>query len=286
LLLLSLLLAALPGLASDDGLQSLPGCTLVPTDWADGDSFRVRLPDGSEQTVRIYGADCLEWHVNDQSDARRLRAQRRYFGIAGGTTEESIAKARGFGEEAAKRTQGLLAKPFTLVTSFADGRGDARYQRIYGFVTTAEGEDLAAVLVREGLARAFGVARSLPDGTSAVEYRKRLEDLELTAANAQRGIWSKTDWSRLASDREAERREEQELTTAMGKSIPSGGVDPNTASRDELMSLTGIGEVLAARIIEARADGPYLGPEDLSRVKGISQKAIQALSPDLRFSQP
>lgn len=276
----------LRGLAAEGEIQSIPGCVLVPTEWADGDSFRVRFPDGSEHTVRIYGADCLEWHVADDSDARRLRAQRRYFGIAGGVAAESIATARGFGEAAGLRTRELLAKPFTVVTSFADGRGDSRYQRIYGFVTTADGEDLSSVLVREGLARAFGVARAMPDGTSAQDYRKRLEDLELTAATARRGVWKQTDWARLTADREVERQDEKEIAETLGKSIPAGGVDPNVASRDELMSLPGIGEVIAGRIIEARAEGPYQSPEDLLRVKGISSKSLQALSPSLRFTKP
>jgi competence protein ComEA len=284
-ILILLLAFVVRGLAADEEVKTLAGCQLVPAEWSDGDSFRVRLPDGTEQTVRIYGADCMEWHVNDESDARRLRAQRRYFGIADGVPAESIARARGFGEAAGLRTRELLAKPFTLHTSFADGRGDSRFQRIYGFVTTADGEDLASVLVREGLARAFGVARRLPDGTSAQEYRKRLEDLELTAATARRGIWAKTDWTRLADDRQTERREEQEISEALTKSPPAGGTDPNTASRDELMLLPGVGEVIANRIIEGRSEGSYNSENDLLRVKGISPKSLASMAPSLRFTK-
>ena len=282
-ILLFVLLSAIRGVAADDEIKSLEGCRFVPAEWADGDSFSVRFPDGSEQTVRIYGADCVEWHVNDESEARRLRAQRRYFGIADGAAEESIAQARGFGKAAALRTRELLAKPFTVHTSFADGRGDARFQRIYGFVTTADGEDLASVLVREGLARAFGVARRLPDGTSAQEYRKHLEDLELTAASKRNGIWAKTDWSRLAEDRRIERSDEQEISETLTKKAPAGGVDPNTASRDELMSLPGVGAVIASRIIEGRSGGSYKSGDDLLRVKGISPKTLGAMTPSLRF---
>ena len=272
------------GIAADEEIQSVAGCQLVPVDWADGDSFSVRFPDGSEQTVRIYGADCMEWHVNDESDARRLRAQRRYFGIADGVASESISQARGFGEAAGMRTRELLAKPFTVHTSFADGRGDSRFKRIYGFVTTSTGEDLASVLVREGLARAFGIARRLPDGTSAQEYHKHLEDLELTAAAARHGIWAKTDWSRLAEDRQIERHDEQEISeTLTKKNVPAGGIDPNTASRDELMLLPGVGEVIANRIIEGRSEGTYQSENDLLRVKGISPRALGAMTPNLRF---
>jgi len=283
IILLFALLCAIRVTAADEEIKSIVGCKVVPAEWADGDSFSVRFPDGSEQTVRIYGADCIEWHVNDESLARRLRAQRRYFGIADGTPEESIAQAREFGKAAALRTRELLAKPFTVHTSFADGRGDARFKRIYGFVTTADGKDLASTLVSEGLARAFGVARRLPDGTSAQEYRKRLEDLELTAASARRGIWAKTDWSRLAEDRQIERSDEQEISETLTKKAPAGGVDPNTASRDELMSLPGVGAVIANRIIEGRSGGAYKSADDLLRVKGLSRKSLQAMTPDLNL---
>jgi hypothetical protein len=95
-------------LAAEQPLQSISGCTLVQAPWADGDSFPVHLPDGRTVTVRLYGADCIEWHVNDETDARRLRAQRRYFGIGGDDANASMAKAKSFGELAGKRTRELL----------------------------------------------------------------------------------------------------------------------------------------------------------------------------------
>lgn len=272
-------------LAVAEDLKTIAGCELLPSDWADGDSFPVRLPDGSEQTIRIYGADCIEWHVNDESDARRLRAQRRYFGIADGAPEESISVARGFGEAAGLRTRELLSKPFTIHTAFADGRGDSRFRRIYAFVTTKDGEDLSAVLVREGFARAFGVARRTPDGSSAEEYRSHLADLELTAASSHRGIWAKTNWNRLADDRREERREEAEIAAAFIKKPPANGIDPNTASEEELALLPGVGEVLAKRIVEGRDGGTYNSATDLLRVKGINSKMLEAMIPSLRFTK-
>ena len=116
-------------------LIPLQGCRLIPTKWADGDSFLVVSPDRGEFTLRLYGADCIEWHVTDASDERRLRAQRRYFGIskAGADARASINLAKSYGESADKETKTALAKPFTVYTSFADARGDSRHKRIYGF---------------------------------------------------------------------------------------------------------------------------------------------------------
>jgi len=60
-------------------LEKIEECIFVPTKWADGDSFLIRTRAGKEYTIRLYGADCMEWHIGDNTDERRLRAQRRYF---------------------------------------------------------------------------------------------------------------------------------------------------------------------------------------------------------------
>lgn len=51
--------------AGANDLPEIKDCTLVPTEWADGDRFLVRLPGGKEMTLRLYGVDCVEWHVSD-----------------------------------------------------------------------------------------------------------------------------------------------------------------------------------------------------------------------------
>ena len=202
------LLLLVSGLCLAADLQTIENVRLVPTEWADGDSFLVRFPDGSEHTLRLYGADALEWHVTDNADARRLRAQRRYFGISsyGGTPAASIALAKAQGEAAAAAVRALLAEPFTVHTAFADARGDSRFQRIYAFVTTASGQDLATLLVTAGQARAFGVYRASPQGLRLEDYRDALRDSELWAASQHQGIWAFTDWTALAEERRTERR--------------------------------------------------------------------------------
>ena len=276
LLFASLLHAAEP-------LSKLENCTLVPTAWADGDSFLVRTADGKEHTVRLYGADCIEWHVTDESDARRLRSQRRYFGISesGGSPQASIATAKEFGEKAALRLGQLLKEPFTLHTAFSDARGDGKYKRIYAFITTADGQDLASQLVAEGLARAFGVYRETPAKQHADTYREELRDLELQAAKRGAGVWAKTNWDKLPSERRLERDEDAELALATGgrTTLGANSIDPNTAARDELMRLPGIGEVTANAIIEHR---PFKTPNELTRVPGIGPKTLERIRPFLK----
>lgn len=258
-------------------LQTFEGCTYVAEPWADGDSFPVRFPDGEIRTVRLYGVDCFESQVEgDDTNARRLREQRRWFGI------QDIQAALKLGLEGKEETKRLLQQPFTVSTSFADARGDSRFSRIYGFVKTASGMDLSEYLVVQGLARAFGVVRERPDGTKGNNWRDRLSDLELRAAKASNGAWALTDWDALLAERQAMREEMAEIESVKKVEVdPSLLVlDPNRASRDELMRIPGVGEVMALRIIENR---PYRKLTDLNEVPGIGEKTLEKLAPYFRF---
>ncbi|MGB0743422.1 MAG: hypothetical protein ACPGSB_02750, partial [Opitutales bacterium] len=100
-----------PFLKASD-LKHFRECRLLEVAWSDGDSFPVRLQDGSELSIRLYGADTLETRISNSTLARRLRAQRRYFGISqyGGSSQSSIELAKELGEEAKEVVQQLLEK--------------------------------------------------------------------------------------------------------------------------------------------------------------------------------
>ena len=59
-------------------------------------------------------------------------------------------------------------------------------------------------------------------------------------------------------------------------------ININTATAEELMRLPGIGKTKAEAILADRAaNGPYAAPEDLTRVKGISQRMVQQWGSDI-----
>lgn len=64
----------------------------------------------------------------------------------------------------------------------------------------------------------------------------------------------------------------------------SSKFDVNTASKADLVSLNGIGDSLAQKII---ADRPYAKLGDLTRIAGISEKKLVSLRPYLKVeTQP
>ena len=246
---------------------------MVDSDWADGDSFPVKLPDGQEIVLRLYYVDCNETSATTETDQRRVRGQSSYFGI----DDHQVTLASG--RLAAGEVRKLLTEPFTVHTAFAAAPGRSAKPRTYGFVTLAYGRDLGEVLVGDGLARSFGLRRGTPDGRTTDAAEAQMDDLELGAAIARRGIWAETDAQRLISLREAQRAEERELQEAFGTS-EGEPIDPNTASVDEIMLLPGVGDVLAERIVEGR---PYRTVDDLRRVPGIGEKVFARLKDSLQI---
>jgi competence ComEA-like helix-hairpin-helix protein len=56
-------------------------------------------------------------------------------------------------------------------------------------------------------------------------------------------------------------------------------VNINTATRDELMTLPGVGEVTADRIIEYREKKPFESTEELIEIKGIGETKLAKILP-------
>lgn len=228
----------------------------------DGDSFMVDA-GAVRHHLRLYFADCPESRATQDADFKRVRDQRRYFGL---TNEQKVIE---YGRQASAFTKKALAKPFTVYTAFASALGRSDDKRYYAFIRTADGQDLAGLLVRQGLARAYGSGRETPDGISQDEYKSHLSDLEAAAMLKRRGIWADADQDQIVALRAETRKEERELTsirtalkTADDETLR---VRLNSATIEELDRLPGVGEATARKIVAGR---PWKSWKALEKVVG------------------
>ena len=61
----------------------------------------------------------------------------------------------------------------------------------------------------------------------------------------------------------------------------------NTATVEELMSVPGIGQVIAQRIVEFREkNGPFKSIDDLLKVQGIGEKSLARIKDHLSVGRP
>ena len=73
---------------------------------------------------------------------------------------------------------------------------------------------------------------------------------------------------------------------AAGKPAPTGKVNLNTATVDQLTTLPGVGPKLAARIVEYRQKaGSFRSPQELMNVKGIGERSFQKIEPFLSVGE-
>ncbi|MHC5034925.1 MAG: ComEA family DNA-binding protein [Planctomycetota bacterium] len=68
---------------------------------------------------------------------------------------------------------------------------------------------------------------------------------------------------------------------------PPARLDVNTASDFELAMLPGIGKKMAQAIVEYRREhGPFASLEDLTRVRGIGRRKVEAIRPHAMCAPP
>ncbi len=154
---------AAPGPAAGDGVAA----TVVEV--VDGDTVRVRLADGSTDTVRLLGVDTPEVHVaNDPAD---------YEGVP--DTEAGAVCLRVEGHDASAFVERrALGEPVRLVVDPTADRRD-RYGRLLAYVHL-DGADLNRQLVARGYARVYDATFARSSDYYALEAAARAEG---------RGVW-------------------------------------------------------------------------------------------------
>ncbi|MGH1366214.1 MAG: ComEA family DNA-binding protein [Calditrichia bacterium] len=76
----------------------------------------------------------------------------------------------------------------------------------------------------------------------------------------------------------------EETKTHRNISVTAQKVNPNSASKEDLQSLPGIGPKMADRIIHFRnRNGKFRQAEDLLNVKGIGKKSLKKIRQQLSF---
>lgn len=164
--------------------EEFAGCRLEEHRQNDGDSFRVRLPDGRVEQFRLYYVDAPEsafrTYGGGEDNHQRIREQAEDFGIA---DEQAVE----IGKRAKQRVRDALARgPFTLHTAWDDPFGDRRY---HAFIQPTSGPMLDEMLVREGLVRIHTKPAELPDGTPVKQRLRELRELETSAKHKRQGAW-------------------------------------------------------------------------------------------------
>lgn len=257
-------------------LTKIEGLKLVPNSSNDGDSFHVT--DGKEKYfLRLYLVDTPETSAGDDAMAKRVREQTRYFGLP----DYSMTVA--FGKKAAEFTKQQLSEPFVVYTAFSLAGGRSSVSRYYAFVVTAKQERLDELLVKNGMARAYGLSRDDHEGVSGDELRARLADFEASAMLSRQGIWKFSNAEKIAELRALERQELGELSkisAAVAQRSSDSKINMNTASFEDLQLLKGVGEATAKRIIEGR---PYKDLDSLRNIKGITSKTIDSMKDQVEF---
>lgn len=170
------------------GYETFHGCTLAPDRGNDGDSFRVKLPGGRTEIIRLYFVDTPESafksYGGGENNHRRIEQQAAHMG--GITSQQAVE----IGKKAKAFTLGTLGKsPFTIHTEWESPYKDKRYHAFIEVTVEGKPRLLHELLVEKGLARIHTKGATLPDGTPERKQEDRLYKLQSTAKANESGAW-------------------------------------------------------------------------------------------------
>lgn len=220
---------------------------------------------GSRRAVpsRLTGAGDAEVFWLEEAGTEEAAAGRTEQGQEAEKGKETERKEEGISEPDAAQTVFLFVHVCGAVRTpgvyeLAEG------SRVYQAVEAAGG------LTEEAADASLNMAQILEDGMQLyVPNQEEAEEWQMSGVSPEKGG--------------AFLRNGQ--TAASGQAAASGEtrrVNLNTATREELMTLTGIGEARAEAILAYRTEsGPFRSIEDIMKVSGIKEAAFQKIKEDI-----
>ena len=151
---------------------------------------------------------------------------------------------------------------------------------LLGFVYTTFFEERETLVERRKL-HALVARHDSILGVRNAERAVRTRDVEAAVAPADTAAtWEPLTAVDAAKDHQEKKAREAASPGAREKQ--SGPVNINSAGKEALMDLPGVGEKTADAIIEMRTHLPFRQPEDLMNVKGIGEKKFAKMKEFVR----
>jgi competence protein ComEA len=127
------------------------------------------------------------------------------------------------------------------------------------------------------------VALNAPTG---VRRPETVRDAMREAAPSQR-MGERPAATSMSTSMSTSRDAAEDARRGEGGSLATNKLDVNTATAEEFERLDGIGPVLAANVVQYRAQhGPFRQVADLLRVPGIGEKKLATLTPWVQVRTP
>lgn len=153
------------------------GCTLVNGRGNDGDSFRVKLPQGRTEIIRLYFVDTPESAFKSYGGGRKNhdRIADQAYDMGGITSQQAVEigkKAKAFVSEQLRKS------PFAIYTEWDSPFNDQRYHAFVEILYNGKKRFLHEILVEKGYARIHTKGAPMPDGSSERKQEDRLFELK------------------------------------------------------------------------------------------------------------